>query len=437
MIKYFLLAFNIIIAIIFFFLDEVSISVDAPPEAAPGSEIIVTVTISKGSFQNFLRYQQELPIGIKAKELESKGGDFQFDLQKIKIIWWPDVLPVESDFTIQYTVQVDKTFRGKIDFGGMINYVDGSGNRQSIEAGITKTTIINGDGYYTPSSDSLLTDVANPPIKKTEIRAEKRYTLIDDKTAKLNIKIYKGDLDNFMKYNDSIPTGCEAIALDTKGGIFKAEGREFKILWNVLPPDSIIEVEILVTSKENGNLLSLLNYTGRISYMFDDAPIVKDLIIDDNNIAQYTQAAEKAGYKKEDKFSPLADKTPKKDKNGKKSRHGQKEVKSSQGVRQIPEPEKGIRYKVQICALQKYKDAKAVKRIRKYSLGDNVELFSHQGWYKYTVGSFNIYNSARDYRETIWHTSDATDAFVAAYNNSIRITVQEGLMLSNEPWRPF
>jgi hypothetical protein len=96
------------------------------------------------------------------------------------------------------------------------------------------------------------------------------------------------------------------------------------------------------------------------------------------------------------------------------------------------EPENGIYYRVQIAA--GHQPVNMNKYFRKMNFREKIRTEQHEGWYKYSIGSWNQYREARDYRVQMRNTSIVKDAFVAAYNSGKRITVQEALMVSNQKW---
>ena len=57
---------------------DVSVAVNMPASAQPGSEFKVELTVNKGSVSGFAKLQQELPPGMTATAGESANATFSF-----------------------------------------------------------------------------------------------------------------------------------------------------------------------------------------------------------------------------------------------------------------------------------------------------------------------------------------------------------------------
>ena len=102
-------------------------------------------------------------------------------------------------------------------------------------------------------------------------------------------------------------------------------------------------------------------------------------------------------------------------------------------VNSIPSAEKGITYKVQILAAHRVVDKTYLKK--KFSFDQDFNIENHNGWIKYTAGSYAQYKDARDARVKITsESSNLPGPFVTAYNDGERITVQEALLISKQLW---
>jgi hypothetical protein len=64
--------------------------------------LIFDVRIGKGSLTTFSRYQMDVPQGVVVQELDSKGGTFSFEENKVKIIWVST--PPEPEITVRMKI---------------------------------------------------------------------------------------------------------------------------------------------------------------------------------------------------------------------------------------------------------------------------------------------------------------------------------------------
>ena len=75
-----------------------SITQTLPATMVPGSEAKVTVNIDKSDLTGFAKLQIDLPEGLTATAIETKGASFTFADGKAKFIWMS--LPTSPTFKV-------------------------------------------------------------------------------------------------------------------------------------------------------------------------------------------------------------------------------------------------------------------------------------------------------------------------------------------------
>ena len=107
---------------------------------------------------------------------------------------------------------------------------------------------------------------------------------------------------------------------------------------------------------------------------------------------------------------------------------------SESGMENTVEKKNGsMNYVVQVGAFTN-SQVTAQKLKNKFRINETVKSEMQDGYSKFMIGSHIEYKSARDKRETMKNVNGIKSAFVVAYNQGKRITVQEALMITNQKW---
>ncbi len=392
MIKYIILAFNTLCIVFISLLNgDISVKVNAPKEITAGNDFTVEVLIIKGELETFARFQQELPIGFSATPINVANGDFSFEEQKIKIIWLQ--LTTKDTIVLTYNIHVKETVSGIFNLCGKFSYIY-EDNIKTIEADCEKIIVMPGS-----LSDDVTDNINNTDVSNTSENIscgrKRTVSVISDKEINVELLINKKDFNNneFAKIQENIPIGYSAQGIETQGSIFVFKDQKVKFLWMTLPQEDEFIVSYKIISD---NVIDLNNIALNGTFSFIENGNTKSI-----NIIE------------EDFESDI--------------------IADNNDVVNITNPQTGVSYSVQICALRMYRNPTFFNK-NKYNLKDQIKAEAHEGWNKYTIGAFNLYKEARDYRVNVWETTIVDDAFVSAYNNGTRITVQEALMIANQKW---
>lgn len=457
-----------------FFQSEVSLEINAPESANAGDEFLVEVTINKGDIEGFARFQQDLPVGFTAIPKQTANGKFEFENQKIKIQWMR--VPFEQQVTISYAIQVAPTVSGDFNLAGKFSYILNNGVQTATLPPASINIVADETAAGTAASAATTYSYQSVSLKNIDCIRQKPY-LNENNEVIVNLLINKGSLRQFGKIQEQIPRGYVAKSIRSKNSIFTFKNSIIKFLWMEMPPeDQFIVSYKLVPEGEIPDQAFIIS--GTFSYAENER--TQTINIAERNVdmsdfqgedmvAQTTEPTTPTTTEPEPVIAattpavaPVITPTPEPVVETKPEPEPIATTPTPQPVEPEPEPiaqtttlsentnqprdnynqnvaamvnlpqaEYGIAYRVQIAAGHKLVGKRYFKRL---NITDEVQTEIHDGWHKYTVGNFSIYKDAHDYRVYIWNNTPIHDAFVAAYNNGMRITVQEALMIGNQKW---
>ncbi len=460
-----------------FFLGDLSITQNTPTTMQPGTEVRVTVTVEKGTLSGFAKLQLDLPPGLTATAIETKGASFTFADQKAKFIWM--ALPSTPSFKISYTLSADASLSSNQAIVGRFSYIEDN-ERKTFD--LPTSTIDFGSGGLTPvaqttttediSSQDLASAAAAAPAGTTMlavidnasgvsptqggggVTATRTITPVTESEMLVEVIVKKGDLRGFGKLQETIPQGFSALEKNSSEAIFTTQDRIAKFVWLNLP--AAAEIKVVYKLRANEKPEGEYSIDGEFGYLLNDE--TQKAVIGTSKFfvgpkAMEAIAAQQAEPTKElahaivPEVVPVKEAQPEVAQQVPVAKETPKPVRAEEPVAaapskpapqpkrttSIPAPEQGILYKVQISAGHREVGSTYFAARHRYHGGFSVER--HQGWIKYVTGKFGSYAEARDQRVAFNTAGHAFPGpFVTAYNNGERISVQEALVLSNQKW---
>ena len=430
MIKYFILLINFIgFLLVDLFMGGITATINAPDEAAPGSSFTVEITFNISDLKSIGRFKQDLPIGYTATPVNTLNGTFTFKDQIVKIVWNP-TLPPDSIFTISYDILVDQTAEGPLVLGGSFTYVD---NKELKTLNLlNKTIIIRSKGAIVNNDQNNQQNINNTVIQNLPTDQIFCYRQIvrdlDGITVHILVNTAGLSKDKFGKVQEKILSGYTATNIESKDAIFSFKDNNIKFLWMTLPSESMFQISYKLTATTPTS--EIPDISGTFSYVENEGTKIRTIenreFLDNNMLANNQVTKDQAA-----KDQAAKDQTAKDQAAKDKAAKDQAAKDQIANNKHIVSPETGVKYKVQIGAYKRYLN---VSYFKKLQVTESVSIELNNGLNKYLIGLHSEYKDARDHRVKIWNETPIRDAFVSAYNNGNRITVQEALMIANQKW---
>jgi cell division septation protein DedD len=445
MIKNIILLFSLLIALLFqkLFFNPISLSTVFPDKINAGEEIIAEIKITKGPTSGFAKLQLDIPEGLTVSVVDPKTASFTFSAQKAKFIWV--ALPADEEFSVSFKIKADPDATGPKNITGQLSYLQ---NSDKLIAELLPATInvVNSLQVQPPTQLTKLEEptlpakeVSNPAPEGVKLTNVSCRRVVEPATVTagefiVEVILGKDALTGFAKYQDVLPRGFSATPIETRNASFSFSDQKVKFVWMSIPPQS--EFRISYRVKVPRDITGQFFINGEFSYVEIDGETRKctppqdaiTIIEPEAPIAGIPQTPPPATQEREKPAPTPAQPKPQQEKERKQT------PKQAPAKGTIPAPQfAGIQYRVQIEAGPNLVGQDYF--LRRYKISENIYTEMHQGLNKYSIGSYEKYAMARDYRVVI-NTNHPIDTgpFVTAYNNGQRITVQEALMITNQQW---
>ena len=457
--------------------EEVKMTQNLPTSLKPGESAVVIVEVDKSNVTGFAKFQIALDDGLTAEVVEAAGASFTFHDQKAKFIWM--ALPDARKFTLKYRITADSKALGKLSVDSRFSYIY-ENERKNYDVPAQYIAVGEAGELAKQQIKSGLEEKALN--KSASATANREITNVGINQWKVDLTIEKSDLQGFAKIEETIPNGYTVIDLKSNSAVFSLDDTKVKYIWYDIPGSETIYVSykllpVIAMNAESPKITGDFSYlkneetvavaindAGTIveEEIFADVPDTTsdDLAENENDVQdsstqieteelaeeieeveEITEVAEVIIREEKPKVettepkktpevkTPVVKTSPANDIAQKQDSRS----KTDGNIVNIPEPETGVFYRVQIAAGKNNLKTDMFSKL--YSFSEGYKLENNDGMFKYTTGYYQVYKSARDGRERITAKYDKFKGpFVTAYNDGERISVQEALMITSQKW---
>lgn len=481
MIKPLIILFNTVTVFFFSLLmgdGPVTVTGNIPQSAPVGSEFTAEITVHKGSVSGFAKLQLDVPQGFTVKEQESKGGNFSFTNNIAKIIWTS--MPSDADFTVKFTVVADASASGAKTIASKFSYVNNN-NKEVAEMAPANITIGDGAVAVAPTPEPTPVNNTQPstpeptpaPVTSSQPQstspatnsnfdnhAEPNANIVcvrsitkgaSDKEYNIEVKIKKGGIKGFAKFQEAIPNGFSAKGGQLNGSSSSVADGKLKFVWVSLPTDEEMTISYVLENTGSTTENTVLD-KGEFSYLENDQSKKIKLANDNLPLSNNTAVARTENPTPTTTTEPnVSNNTQPETQAVTQTTTTNNEPIKTEAVATTPEPvttsnptptpnttteplakkQGNVIYNVQIGAFSNAIQSEVLAK--KFNISENIKSEMAEGYNKFMVGNFSEYKEARSHRETI-KQKGCQGAFVVAYNGAKRITVQEALMITSQKW---
>lgn len=347
----------------------------------------VSIVIQKTGIKGFSKIEEYVPRGAAVEGNETMNASFSYVKNKIKFVWL--VTPEEKEIIVTYSVDLSEASDKDIfNTFGEYSYLN---DKNKTEKVLIETRQAN---MKVPEKKEEPVAEVKPSEAPTELNI-----------GGVNIKLREATEEGMAEINAGKEENKEEPAEEMASNEPSSQPEESSETNQEQPSDPEEETMAEVQPKQEES-------SNETEEMPETQPA--------EPVAEMTTETKSS----EEPTAPAQEETKEEPANSNMS---------GSTTSNVPAPQTGVFYRVQIAAGKNVVDARYFDS--RHSWKDPFVVENHEGWVKYTTNnSFPVYKEARDQRNSISSNFNFDGPFVTAYNSGERITVQEALMITNQKW---
>lgn len=241
---------------------------------------------------------------------------------------------------------------------------------------------------------------------------------------RVSITVNKSGIDGFAKLEHKMSSDFMVAEEELAASTFKYSDGKVKYLWMALPSTDAFTVSYLVTAAANMSGAQILE--GTFSYVQNNDTkkyqLPKTILMVSKDASEQQSVSSSRTERSSDK-AQLSDVPT--NYNKAEPKRTQDYIRDETSVTEAYTETDGLIYRVQILAGRDMRNAEAVAAA--YGIAEQVTVTEHDGMYKYVVGEFSMYQSAKTLSNELRNTTTLPGPFVVAYQDGYRISTAEAL----------
>ena len=243
-------------------------------------------------------------------------------------------------------------------------------------------------------------------------------TILAGDNFEIAVQVFKGVNTNFARVLMEMPPGFEVDSASSDSARYMEDGSNVKYIWDRMPVKHDLVVKFKITTDENITGKKMIK--GRFTYIVDEE---KHEITIPERVIEFVQPTDTTVAIQEPILA-VEPSVPDKPINISPTTGNPRETTEEKEPKLTPattEVAAIIEFRIQIAASSKELVIEQLKA--RYNINDQVRVERHNGLWKYTLGSYSLYDSAKAGLPTYQDENGVTGAFVTAYLNGQRISV--------------